>query len=82
MIDPVERSEGGFRLYWMDQLKKLKIIKNLKASDFELESIREILTLKKRSDMGRRFSRKGIGNLRASDTSPRLQNRTVCEYKT
>ena len=52
MIDPVERSEGGFRLYSMDQLKKLKIIKNLKALDFELESIKEILTLKNRSDMG------------------------------
>ncbi|MFH1571599.1 MAG: MerR family transcriptional regulator, partial [Gemmatimonadota bacterium] len=46
IIDPEERSNGGFRRYSEDQLRRLEIIQGLKALGFELEHIRELFGLK------------------------------------
>lgn len=54
MIVPRERSNGGFRRYGEDQLRRLEIIQRLKALRFELERIRGLFCLR---DMGARDER-------------------------
>ena len=46
MIEPQERSNGGFRRYSDDQTRRLEIIQGLKSLGFELERIRELFTLR------------------------------------
>ena len=52
MIEPHERTNGGFRLYSDDQLRRLEIIQGLKSLGFELERIRELFSLKHRVETG------------------------------
>ena len=52
MITPQERSNGGFRRYGEDQLRRLEIIQSLKALGFELERIRELFCLRENVDTG------------------------------
>ena len=52
LIVPEERTEGGFRLYSEDQLRRLHIVKNLKGLGFDLERISAIFRLKDHADTG------------------------------
>jgi DNA-binding transcriptional MerR regulator len=46
LIEPEERTGGGFRLYSDAQLRRLKIIQSLKELGFDLERIRDLFLLK------------------------------------
>ena len=52
MIEPQERTDGGFRRYSDDQERRLEIIQGLKTLGFELERIRELFSLKDRVETG------------------------------
>ena len=52
MIEPQERTNGGFRRYSDDQERRLEIIQGLKALGLELERIRELFSLKHRVETG------------------------------
>ena len=52
MVEPQERTNGGFRRYSDDQVRRLEIIQGLKSLGFELERIRELFRLKDRAETG------------------------------
>jgi MerR family Zn(II)-responsive transcriptional regulator of zntA len=52
IIEPEERSSGGFRLYSEEQARRLEIIQSLKALGFELDRIRALFELKNRAATG------------------------------
>ncbi len=52
LIAPEERTEGGFRLYSDDQLRRLHIVQNLKGLGFDLERISAIFRLKDHANTG------------------------------
>jgi len=52
IIEPDERTEGGFRLYSETQLRRLNIVQGLKALGFDLGRIRELFALKHQSETG------------------------------
>ncbi len=63
IIEPEERTEGGFRLYADTQLRRLKIIQSLKDLGLELERIRQLFSLKTVSNTGGELARSLIGHL-------------------
>ncbi len=63
MILPQERSNGGFRRYGEDQLRRLEIIQSLKALGFELERIRELFCLRDSVETGADLAHAMIGLL-------------------
>ena len=52
IVEPQERTEGGFRLYGADQLRRLQIVQSLKELGFELERIRELFELRHLAETG------------------------------
>ena len=52
IIEPETRSNGGFRRYSEDQLRRLEIIQGLKALGFELEHIHQLFFLRNSADTG------------------------------
>jgi len=52
MIHPEDRSEGSFRLYSERQLMKVRMIHALKALDFPLTTIRDMMTIHQRARTG------------------------------
>ena len=57
IIEPEERSEGGFRLYSEVQVRRLHIIQSLKSLGFELDRVRELFNLQHRAETGGDLSR-------------------------
>ena len=45
LVLPTSRTEGGFRLYSDDDVARLEVIKRMKPLGFNLEEMRELLTL-------------------------------------
>ena len=64
IIEPEERTGGGFRLYSDAQLRRLKIIQSLKELGFELERIRELFSLKECSRTGGELATSLVEHLR------------------
>ena len=52
IIEPKERTEGGFRLYSENQLLRLVIIQGLKALGFDLERISQFFNLRHNAETG------------------------------
>lgn len=52
IIEPETRSNGGFRRYSDDQLRRLEIIQGLKALGFELEHIHQLFSLRSSAGTG------------------------------
>lgn len=52
ILQPEERSEGGFRLYSEDQLRLLNIVQGLKSLGFDLERIHDLLALRASAGTG------------------------------
>ena len=63
IIEPDERTEGGFRLYSDNQLRRLNIVQGLKSLGFDLEQIRELFDLKHRSGTGGELAQAMTGHL-------------------
>ena len=63
MIVPRARSNGGFRRYGEDQLRRLEIIQSLKALGFELERIRELFCLRDNVETGAELANAMVGLL-------------------
>ena len=63
IVEPEERTEGGFRLYSEAQLRRLLIVQSLKDLGFELERIREFFNLKNRSESGGGLARALVEHL-------------------
>lgn len=63
LIEPQQRTGGGFRLYSEDQLRRLDIVQSLKALGFDLERISAIFKLKENVETGGDLARKMIGCL-------------------
>ncbi len=57
LIEPAARSRGGFRLYSGDDLKRLRVIEELKLLEFTLADIRSFLQLRRASDTGAESAR-------------------------
>jgi len=43
LLEPVERTRGGFRLYTAEQIERLRLITELKPLGFTVREIREVL---------------------------------------
>ena len=52
IIEPDERTEGGFRLYSGNQLRRLNIVQGLKSLGFDLERIRALFDMKHTAETG------------------------------
>ncbi len=52
ILHPVQRTEGGHRLFPPAELDKLKLVTELRAAGFALEEIREMLEAKHRATNG------------------------------
>ena len=65
IVEPVERTNGGFRRYCTDQLRRLHIIQGLKALGFDLEQVRQLFALRDEAETGGDLARQMIDILRA-----------------
>jgi MerR family Zn(II)-responsive transcriptional regulator of zntA len=63
LVEPMERTHGGFRLYCEDQLRRLQIIQGLKCLGFDLEQVRHLFSLRDRAETGGDLARQMIDNL-------------------
>lgn len=79
LIEPQGRSNGGFRRYSKEQLRRLDIIQGLKALGFELEHIRELFGLKHSSETGGDLARSMIDIL---DAHQQEIDRKISHYRT
>lgn len=52
ILHPVQRTEGGHRLFPPAELDKLRLVTDLRAAGFALEEIREMLEAKHRAENG------------------------------
>lgn len=66
LVEPSERSPGGFRLYDEADIARAAFIKQLKPLDFSLEQIRELLEIRDRL-------RSSAGAIEDLDLAERLQ---------
>lgn len=49
LLQPVQRTDGGHRLFPRSELRKLQLVSDLRAAGFSLEEIREMLEAKQRA---------------------------------
>ena len=77
IVEPTERSEGGFRLYSEMQLRRLRVVQGLKTLGFDLERIRELFNLHSSADTGGDLSRAMIEVL---DGHQREIDRKISEH--
>jgi DNA-binding transcriptional MerR regulator len=57
LLTPVQRTDGGHRLFPRRELGKLQLISDLRAAGFSLEEIKEVLEVKQSSSSGAAASR-------------------------
>lgn len=60
LIEPKARSKGGFRLYDEESLKRIQVIQRLSSLNFPLSRIKEMFSIRNRSQMGNEASRQVI----------------------
>lgn len=64
LVEPSDRTSGGFRLYSRDDIARLELIKQMKPLGFTLEEMRDLLEVRRRL----RFDRlAGRARARAAD---------------
>jgi len=63
LVEPMERTHGGFRLYCEDQLRRLQIIQGLKCLGFDLDQVRHLFSLRDQAETGGDLARQMIDNL-------------------
>jgi GTP cyclohydrolase I len=52
LLHPVQRTEGGHRLFAEGQLRRLQLVTDLRAAGFSLDEIRDVLEAKQHSASG------------------------------
>ena len=52
LVPPSGRTSGGFRLYTDDDVRRLRLVKDMKPLDFSLEEMRQVLALRDRLAAG------------------------------
>ena len=68
LLTPVQRTDGGHRLFEKGELRKLQLISDLRAAGFSLEEIKEMIEAKLQCNCGADASRNVIGRLTARST--------------
>lgn len=63
ILHPVQRTDGGHRLFAESELSKLQLVTELRAAGFSLEEIRELLEVKLRASEGSAASRDALARL-------------------
>lgn len=64
LVEPSDRTSGGFRLYSRDDIARLELVKQMKPLGFSLEEMRDLLEVRRRL----RFDRlEGQARARAGD---------------
>ena len=63
LLTPVQRTDGGHRLFEKGELRKLQLISDLRAAGFSLEEIKEMIEAKLQCNCGADASRNMIGRL-------------------
>lgn len=64
LLEPMQRTGGGHRLFPMRELRKLLLISDLRAAGFALEEIRDMLELKCSQRSGSSASREVVARLK------------------
>ena len=86
ILGPEERTNGGFRRYCDDQLRRLQMIQGLKCLGFELEQIRQLFTIRNDAETGGELAHQMIAILREQQVAidakiqqyVDLRERTAC----
>ncbi len=78
LVEPEERTGGGFRLYSPSQLRRFRIVQSLKDLGFALERIRELLSLQNRAESGGGLAIALLAHLEEQD---RHIDERIREYK-
>jgi DNA-binding transcriptional MerR regulator len=63
ILHPVQRTEGGHRLFPQAELDKLRLVGDLRAAGFPLDEIRDMLAMKTRFASGAEASREVVERL-------------------
>lgn len=63
LLTPVQRTDGGHRLFPPAELRKLQLVSDLRAAGFSLEEIRDMLEAKRRGATAPIAARDLIGRL-------------------
>jgi MerR family transcriptional regulator, copper efflux regulator len=69
LLQPAARLASGYRRYGESELRRLRFIRRAKALGFPLESIRELLDLGRRRDVG---AVRSIAQARLADVEQRI----------
>ena len=78
IIEPVARTNGGFRRYCEDQLRRLQIIQGFKALGFELEQVRRLFSMREAAGTGGDLARQMIDILRSQQEEI---DRRIAQYE-
>ena len=60
LVEPMERTDGGFRRYCEDQLRRLHIIQGLTCLGFDLDQVRDLFALRDTAETGGDLARRMI----------------------
>ncbi|MBN2192777.1 MAG: MerR family transcriptional regulator [Polyangiaceae bacterium] len=71
LLRPVQRTDGGHRLFPPSELRKLHLVSDLRAAGFSLEEIGEMLDAKQKSDTPRGAAQDILGRLEQQIASMR-----------
>lgn len=63
LVRPSARTEGGFRLYAEEHVRRLLLVKQMKALGLSLDEMRELLDLLERSDRAEELDAEALGSL-------------------
>jgi DNA-binding transcriptional MerR regulator len=63
ILRPVQRTEGGHRLFRASELDKLRLVGDLRAAGFALDEIRDMLEMKSRFASGAEAAREVVARL-------------------
>ena len=77
IVEPAERSEGGFRLYSNMHLRRLRVVQGLKTLGFDLERISELFNLHSSAETGGDLA---LAMIQLLDAQQREIDRKITEH--
>lgn len=78
LIKPKARSKGRFRLYDEESLKRIQVIQRLSSLDFPLSRIKEMFSIRNKSQTGNESSRQVIKVL---EEQKNQVEKMICQYQ-